>query len=879
MTSPGTRIGPYEIVAPLGRGGMGEVYRARDSRLQREVALKLLPSTLATDPEYLARSTREAQLLATINHPNIAAIYGVEESASGVVLVLELVEGPTLAERIAQGPLPQDEAVAIARQIAEALEFAHEQGIIHRDLKPANVKLRPDGTVKVLDFGLAKMAAPTSSATDIAMSPTFTAHATAVGVIMGTAAYMAPEQARGRAVDRRADIWAFGVVLFEMLTGVRPFGGETLSETLAAIIKDPPALEALAQTTPPALRALIARTLEKDPKRRLRDIGDARLILEDVQAGGSESMGTQAAAARPAVWKRALPWAVALAAGVAAVAFAVRTRESAKVDVPQIKFTLPITGESLERTALPAISSDGRHVVFSKNGHLWVRSLDALEARPLPGTNGAQFPFWSPDSREVAYLTATAIWRAGIDGSPPTQITTYRFSKGGRTPGGVWRPDGTIVFAPSATGSGILSVPAQGGEFTELYTRDPQTEGDFHRPSLLPDGRSIIFVVDRVDRGADTIGVLSDGKRKDVLTIKGDVIDSPVYSASGHILYHRETTNPGIWAVPFSVERLETTGTPFLVAPEGSYPSVSSNGTLVYADSSVSGVAGLAWLDIQSGKTESAYAEHLPGISYPRLSPDGRQAAFVAAAPGEGHLILVADLQRGTHVRLSDRADASSRPTWRDDKTIVFARNSAELNNQILMRAADGSGGETLITRGQQPFVAADRLVFPRVQAGTGGDLFHLSLPPGGQPGEAEPLQKLPQHEWWPALSPDGTLLTYTKGDVGQTEIVLRTFPTLTGQWQVSAGGGTYAAWNRAGDAIFYRNIPGEILRVAVSRTPTLTLGTPQVIPRPSDLLARVGFDVSPDGRRLLMVQEVRTDEQRTASLAVVQNWAAGFKR
>ena len=879
MTSPGTRIGPYEIVSPLGRGGMGEVYRARDSRLQREVALKLLPSTVATDPEHLARFTREAQLLATINHPNIAAIYGVEESASGVVLVLELVEGPTLAERIAQGPLPQDDAVAIARQIAEALEFAHEQGIIHRDLKPANVKLRPDGTVKVLDFGLAKMTATTSSATDIAVSPTFTAHATAAGLIMGTAAYMAPEQARGRAVDRRADIWAFGVVLFEMLTGVRPFGGETLSETVAAIIKDPASLGTLAPTTPPALRALIARTLEKDPKRRLRDIGDARLILEDVQDGGTESMGTQAAAARPAAWKRALPWAIALAASVAAVALAVRTGESPETDVPLLKFSLPVTGESLERTALPAISPDGRHVVFSKNGHLWVRSLDALDARPLAGTAGAQFPFWSPDSREVAYLTANAIWRAAIDGSPPVQITTYRFQKGGRTPGGVWRADGTLVFAPAATGSGLLSVSAQAGEFTEFYARDPKTEGDLHRPSLLPDGRSILFVVDHIERGADTIGVLVDGKRKDLLTIKGDMIDSPVYSTTGHILYHRDTTNPGIWAVPFSVERLETTGTPFLVAPQGSYPSISSTGTLIYADGSVSGMAGLAWLDIQTGKAESAYAEQFPGISYPRLSPDGRRVTFVAVAPGEGQLVVVADLQRGTHVRLSDRADASSRPTWRDDKTVVFSR-SGGLQSQIIMRAADGYGGETPLSVGVQPYVAADRLVFTRIQAVTGGDLHHLPLPRDGQKaGEAELLQKLPEHEWEPRLSPDGTLLTYTKGDAGQSEIVLRTYPALTGQWQVSATGGTQSAWSPTGDAIFYRDVAGQIYRVDVTRTPTLTLGTPQRIARPSGLVARVGFDVSRDGRRLLMVEEVRTDEQRTASLAVVQNWAAGFKR
>ena len=669
MATPGTRIGPYEIVELLGRGGMGEVYRARDTRLQRDVALKLLPAAVAADRESLARFTREAQLLATLNHPHIASIYGVEEGDSGAALVLELVDGPTLAERIAQGPVPVDEAIVIARQIAEALEAAHEQGIIHRDLKPANIKLRFDGTVKVLDFGLAKTTSSslTSGTMDNAVSPTLTAHATAAGLILGTAAYMAPEQARGRMVDRRADIWAFGLVLFEMLSGVRPFGGETISETIAAIIKDPPSWTALPEGLPTRLQALLRRTLEKDPKRRLRDIGDARLELEDLAAGVDAVAAAPRPAAQPA-WRRALPWAIASVATLAAVAFALKPSGGPVVEPPSLKYTLPITGESLDRTGLPAISPDGRHVVFVKGGTLWIRSLDQLEPRPLAGTAGAQFPFWSPESREVAYLTANAIWRVGVDGSQPVRVATYRFSKGGRTPGGVWLTDGTMVFAPAATGSGLLSVPAQGGEFTDFYKRDVKVEGDFHRPAVLPDGRSLLFVVDRMDGGADTIGVLSNGVRKDVLSLKGEILDSPVYSPTGHILYHRETSSPGIWAVPFSFPRLETTGSPFLVAAEGSYPSISANGIVTYAENSVSGQSSLAWLDVRTGAVTSALNEKFSSMSEPRLSPNGKRVAAVVQATGQGQMVIVADLERHTHVRLGERVDSSSRPGWRDDR-------------------------------------------------------------------------------------------------------------------------------------------------------------------------------------------------------------------
>jgi serine/threonine-protein kinase len=881
LLASGTRIGQYEVVVLLGRGGMGEVYRARDTKLLRDVALKLLPAELASDPDRLARFTREAQLLASLNHQHIGGIYGVEETASGAALVLEFVEGSTLAERIARGPVPPEDAVDVARQIAEALEIAHERGIVHRDLKPANIALRPDGTVKVLDFGLAQAASAQGSSeispASVTESPTFTNHATAAGIILGTAAYMAPEQARGRPVDRRADIWAFGVVLFEMLAGRRPFGGETVSDTLAAVIKDPPEWTELPAHVPQPLRHLLRRTLEKEPRRRLRDIGDARLVLEDLKAGTAD-----AAAAPASRWSvaRALPWALAIVATSVAtyLGWQLATRKVASDRV--LKYTLPISGDSLDRQALPTLSPDGRYVAFIKAGSLWVQALDQLEPRQIAGTSGAQFPFWSPDSRQVAYLTGTALWRVALDGDQPVRIAASRFSKGGRTPGGVWCADGTIVFAPSAAGSGMLSVSSQGGEFSQFLARNTTVESDFHRPSLLPDGRSLLFVVDHLATGADTIGVLINGVRKDVFTVTGDTLDSPVYSPTGHILFQRETTTPGVWALPFSIERLEVTGAPFLVAAQGSYPNVSSEGTLIYAEDTLSGVNALAWVDVGTGAATPALHEQFPVMRDPDLSPNGRMVAVVVQSPEEGGTVIVADLQRNTHVKIGNRADGNSRPTWLNDQTVVYSRtNERGRSDAIVMHAADGSGNETVLTEeGMQPRITAGRMVFSRINPGYGGDLYQMLLPAGGSPRPPEVIQQTATHEWQPQLSPDGTLLAYSSGDYGQSEVILRTFPAQTGRWQVSSNGGSLPVWSPSGDAIYYRDVPGDVMRVSVRIKPQIVLGAPVIVQRPLNVLARPGFDVSSDGTRLLMVQEVRIDGQHPPSLAVVQNWFAQFQ-
>jgi eukaryotic-like serine/threonine-protein kinase len=873
---PGARIGPYEVVCALGRGGMGEVYRGRDTRLGRDVAIKTLPALFAQDPERNARFAREAQLLAALNHAHIGGIYGVEEDGTSTFLILEFIDGVSLADRLAHGPLARDEAVTIARQIADALEAAHEKGIIHRDLKPGNIMLTADGQAKVLDFGLARADTGTDSSVSAMNSPTLTAAATAAGVILGTAAYMAPEQAKGRAVDKRGDIWAFGVVLFEMLTGARPFGGETIGETIAAIIKDPPQWNLLPDDLSPPLRVLLERTLQKDPRQRLRDIGEARLALDQI-ATSPAPVAMRPPPAPKRVWREAVPWAVAAVSIVAAIAMALRPTNVASPELPPLTYTISTSQEPLERTALPVISPDGRHLAYVRNGALWVRALDKLEARQLTGTDGAQHPFWSPDSRQLAYLQANAVWRVGIEGVPPVRVAGYRFPISPTTPGGVWLADNILVFAPAAGGTGLFSVSLAGGEFSTFLAPETKVEADFHRPSLLPDGRSLMFVVDHVSKGPDTIGVLANGTRKNVLTIKGEVLDSPVYSPTGHILFQRETASPGIWGVPFDLSKLEATGTPFLVAAEGSFPSIATTGTLIYCENSVTRLATLSWLDLESAQVTPATTGRFPSLVYPRLSPSGRYVAAGIRGPAEGQAVIVVDLERDTHIRVAADVRTVAGPVWAGEGMVVYTRMLNGL--QLIGRPADGSAGEVVLTRGMQPTIAAGRLVFAR-GANANLDLFHMASPhAAADSGTPQGLEESPVNETGPALSPDGTLLAYSLGNQGNTEVILRTYPAATGRWQVSSGGGALAVWSPRGDALYYRTVSGAVMRVDVGRTPTVTLGTPREVRRPSRLIARVGFDVSPDGKRLLMVDEMTGDEQRGTSVAVAQNWFAAFKK
>jgi eukaryotic-like serine/threonine-protein kinase len=871
---------PFQIVTPLGAGGMGEVFRARDTRLNRDVALKMLPQAVAADTDRLARFTREAQLLAALNHPNIAAIHGLEDvqrtehGPPSRALVLELVEGPTLDERIARAPIALDEALAIAQQIADAVAYAHEQGIIHRDLKPANIKIRPDGVVKVLDFGLAKALGATgmSAAHEVTESPTLSNRETAVGVVLGTAAYMSPEQARGGAVDRRADVWAFGVLLFEMLARRRPFAGATISDTIAAILKDEPDWARLPASTPRPLRRLLSRLLEKDPRKRLRDIGDARLLLDDAAAETDEAGSPGITRKASPLWLRLLPWGLLVAATLTLAAVALWPR--AAPPMRSLRFTIEPPDLVVDNSRIPAVSPDGTRLIFSDGDQLIVRALDELEGRRVPGTAGAQYPFWSPDGRQIAYLTRAGLWRLSLDGGAPARIASSSFPRGGRTPGGVWRRDGSIVFASASEGTSMQVVPSTGGDFATLFEPDPATENDFHSPSLLPDGQRMLVVVHRPHDGADTIAVVDGTTRKIVLQLPGSALDCPVYLPSGHLLFARQTSSLGVWAVPFSLERLETTGAPWLVAADSNYPSAGANGLVVYARAPKPAPQELVWLDVQTGRVTPANLGTFSELTGLRLSPDGTRLAVVSRVD-DRHQVQVVDLQRGTRVPLGQGEDLASHPAWVDDRTVIYSTDRQR--GPLMLRRADAAQPAVTMFPGWQPAIAAGHLVFVRSESGIlAAGLWHTTLGPDGRP-VAEPtvLLQTPVHEWAPALSPDGTLLAYTSGEAGGAQVILRRYPRDDRRWQVSTGGGRDPVWSSTGRTIYFRNAAGEIFAVDVTRSPEIGLNAPRQIKKPATVATHAGFDVSRDGTRLLLPQRAAGPTSR-AALVVVQGWTPG---
>ena len=486
----GSKLGPYKILAAIGAGGMGEVYRAHDTKLNRDVALKVLPAEFASDPERMARFKREAQLLASLNHTNIAAIYGLEESGGVSALIMELAEGATLADRISQGPIPLEEALSIARQIAEALEAAHEKGIIHRDLKPANVKVTPEGAVKVLDFGLAKALEGEAAEADASQSPTLSLAATKAGVILGTAAYMSPEQARGSGVDKRCDIWSFGVVLFEMLAGKKLFAGETISDTLAAVLRADVDWSVLPGDTPSSIRTLLRRCLTKDRKERMRDIGDARITITEYLANPASASAPEIVA--DAAHRRLrdnLGWSVAIICLFASLALGVLYFRQAPVEAPETRFEV-MTSPTSEPTSI-ALSPDGRLLVFvaSSEGQerLWLRPLDQIVAQPLAGTEGATLPFWSPDSRSIGFFANNKLKRIGIAGGPPQVLASASHGQGG-----TWKGDGVIVFAPSLTDP-LNRVPALGGDPVAITRLNPPRQVGHWFPQFLPDGRHLLY--------------------------------------------------------------------------------------------------------------------------------------------------------------------------------------------------------------------------------------------------------------------------------------------------------------------------------------------------------------------------------------------------
>ena len=876
----GRTLGHYRITEEIGKGGMGVVYRATDTKLNRDVALKILPEQFANDPERMARFEREAQVLASLNHPNIAAIHGVEEDGGVRCLVLELVEGPTLADRLKSGSFPIEEALDIARQMAEGIEAAHEKGIIHRDLKPANVKVKDDGTVKVLDFGLAKALEPPKGETTLDHSPTVSQAATRAGTLLGTVAYMSPEQARAKPTDRRADIWAFGVVLFEMLAGQRPFRGGTVSDIITSILSREPDWAELPAKTPPLVRRVLRRCLEKKAKDRLHHIADARIEVED----STGEIGVEAAAAgvpedrRTTLWKRLLPWAAGIVLALVAGTAVWYLRPAAPEPAVR-KFALAVEDLQADAAHPLVISPEGEEIVYASGGRLWIRALDQLEPRELPNTENASKPFWSPDSSWLVFSVEKKLWKIPAGGGERVPIADLPTAGGAE---GAWLPDGRIIYTTGSTGLRIVS--SQGGISAELLAPGPD-ESDFHDTSVLPDGRGALFVVHRGPDATDTIAVFDGTDRKNIFQIDGGEVRDPAYSPTGHILYWRWGSNDGLWALPFSLSRLEVTGDPFLVDGRGETPSVSTDGTLVYFQGEgAGGTAQLVWVN-RKGEVEEKVGEPLPLHPFFDLSPDGRKVAIGVGNRVEGD-IWVLDLERGTRARLTSAVGRETATSWSPDGAYIYYTHSDDEGIAHVMRkAADGTGEAETMAKGQLPFVSPDGkyIFYLIVGADTGADLAFFPLE-----GDGKPVKFLDSdaNELWGQVSPNGRYVAYTSNASGKYEVYIQHFPSgdgkpaIEGKWLVSVNGGMRSCWSRDGGKLYYRE-SDALMEVDVTTGDTLQLGIPR------RLFSRRGVDevsygnffpvyaVSPDEQRFLMIQ--RPENEATRSITVVQNWFAEF--
>jgi serine/threonine protein kinase/Tol biopolymer transport system component len=872
----GQRLGVYQILDLLGVGGMGEVYRARDTKLDRDVAVKVLPRLFSADPERLARFEREARLLASLNHPHIAAIYGFEEAAGVHALVLELVEGPTLAERLQRGPLPVAESLRIARQIADALEAAHEQGVVHRDLKPQNIKVKPDGTVKVLDFGLAKSTIAAASDGGDLPGSTAPIDGTREGVILGTTSYMSPEQSRGHTVDKRTDIWAFGCVLYEMLTRRAAFVGETVSDTLAALLKEEPDWQALPADTPPGIRSLLRRCLKKGPVDRLHDIADARIEIEEAIAEPAAMTPTGPLRRGAARWTRVIPWAVA--AGAVAMTLLVvqqgtRRTGSPASSVTRLDLDLP-AGVELVAVYPPAMvfSPDGTRVAFvgAFRGlrQLYTRRLDQFETVAIKGTENANAVFVSPDGRALGFITADlALKRVSLADNLVTTIEhDAEFSAGA-----VWGADDRITFVRAGA---LWQVPASGGPAKQITTLDTGKGELLHAwPSVIAQGQILLFAsITGSSRGASHIEALSlpSGQRR-VIVESGTF---PLYEPSGHLVFFRDGALLG---APFDVDHLEVTGPVVRVLEnlavgttmDAPLAALSNAGSLTYAPSDA-GTTGLVWVSRQG--VEQPITETPRRYQYPRLAPDGRRA--VVAAAGD---LWIQDTARATFTRLtSEQTVGNAFPVWTPDGTRVLFRTSTGM----YWIASDGSGHPEAIAgslSGDFPCSVSrdgDTLAFMRQNAQTSRDIYVLSL--RGEP-RPRPVVSTFAYEGGAQFSPDAHWMAYASDESGQMQVYVRPFPGPDRRWQVSPRGGTQPSWSRNGKEIFYR-VGNKMMVVDVSGSVDLTLSQPRQLFDQRYVFQNISlanYDVSPDGQQFLMVK----DETGSGRLNVVLNWTEELKR
>jgi eukaryotic-like serine/threonine-protein kinase len=876
--TPGTRLGVYEVTAQIGEGGMGQVFRATDTTLGREVAIKILPDAFVADPDRMARFEREAQTLASLNHPHIAAIYAVEKSAGMHALVMELVEGDDLSQRIARGAIPLDEALPIAKQIADALEAAHEQGIIHRDLKPANIKVRPDGTVKVLDFGLAKALEPTGAmSASNSMSPTITTPAmTQAGMILGTAAYMSPEQAKGKAIDKRADIWAFGCVLFEMLSGRPPFRGETVSETLADVMKSAPPWQTLSASVPANLQELIRRCLVKEPRQRIRDVGDVRLALEG--AFETAAPQTTATATSSALGGR-LAWVACAVALLLAVALAIPTVRHLREAPPPVppEMRLEINTPATTDPVSLAISPDGQRIVFVATGEgrsrLSLRSLDAVSARLLTGTEGASWPFWSPDGRSIGFFADGKLKRIDIDGGQPQNLTDAPSGRGAS-----WNRDGTIIFTPDF--GSIFRILAAGGEPSPL-TRPESPKQTSHRfPQFLPDGRHFLYYVQGIPESSGIyIGDLQGSQTRRLL----DADSAAVYATPGRLLFVRQGT---LFAQDFDVARLELRGNAFPVAErialdtsaQGSAAvSASAAGPFVYRTGSAGGLRQFVWLD-RSGKDIGKAGDLLSTLSV-ELSPDGRRVALHQRV-NQNIDVWLLELGRGVLSRFTFDPALDVFPIWSPDGSRIVFSSNRKGPQDLYQKPAVGAGNEELLLATAQDKTPTDWspdgrfLLYRSVDPKTGYDLWALPMNGDQKPF---PVVQTNFDERDAQFSPDGKWIAYQSNESGRFEIYIQPFPGPGSKLQVSTNGGAQVRWGPDGKELFYMALDARLMAVPIqlaSNPQTAEPGSPTPL-----FATRVGgalqgfmqqYDVSSDGQRFLMNT---ITEEAASPITVVLNW------
>jgi eukaryotic-like serine/threonine-protein kinase len=890
------RLGPYEILSALGAGGMGEVYRARDAKLNRDVAIKVLLPAVANDPDRLARFGREAQVLASLNHPNIAHIYGVEESGGARALVMELVEGPTLAERIAQGPIPLDEALPIAKQIAEALETAHELGIIHRDLKPANVKVRADGTVKVLDFGLAKAMEPAAASSATAVnSPTISMHATQAGIILGTAAYMSPEQAKGRAADKRSDVWAFGAVLYEMLSGERAFKGYDISDTLAAVLRQDVDWTALPASTPVSVRRLIARCLDRDVRRRLRDIGEARIVLDDpASLAGGAAGGVPALAPRQPLWRRAIPIALSaiVAGALASAATVYLTHSQAPLVVARFPLMLgegqTVTPQS-QRQAV-ALSPDGTLMVYAANQRLYLRSMSELEARPIASDETGAFftsPVFSPDSRSVAFWSRSALKKVAVSGGAVVTICPAD-----QLFGVSWDTAG-ILFGQDH--KGIMRVSANGGTPEVLVSVKDGEQA--YGPQILPGGETVLFTLvtgtaaDRWDKAQIVTQSLRSGERKTLVNGGSD----GRYVPTGHLVY---ALGGVVFAVPMDLRRLEVTGGPVPII-EGVRRAAASGtgaaqfdfsraGSLVYLPgpiSPMSNLSDLALIDRKGGV--EAMKLPLNPYQHPRVSPNGTQIAF-GTEDGKDAIVWIYDLGSTTSTRRLTFGGRNRFPIWSADGQRVAFQSDREGDLGIFWQRADGSGAAERLTKPDQGTShvpeswspKGERFLFGMTK-GPSVSLWTYSLLDKKPTSFADVQSPNPINA---AFSPDGRWVAYTVTEGAVNGIYVQPFPATGAKYLVSRTSAVAPVWSRDGRELVSQPQGGQGAVQTITTQPSFSFSPPVPVPRGGAFTGGVtgqrNYDVMPDGRILGVIAAGQSQAaEPTPQIQVVLNWFEDLKR